>query len=320
MPHSYRFPLYPELSADNTIISLTFHVERLRCYAYALFWSMIALAIVVTKLFVVDMLAAGPDPNLPIEKQGCGPFNRESIGLGQPFDYDTQNHLSEIFGFPNICTNWDYSPAREITAMFFPFFEYVFAVYLTLDLCNTNLSFQRGELPKWFWTWSKFAYVISLMLTIWFRMIFVIVAYEDPKGHTAGFLGLQVGLVMIALQNFLYIVLTGQSYPSINLSAEKAALIGKTYIVLLLLISSVKIWASAYIVMHGVGPAFYLRTDFILDKVNGWWVDKVWMLLNAVIPFFIALFRSRDETPVQIELTCLKPLYRSEGGETAPIL
>lgn len=320
----FAFPSNPELRASNTSVSLTVKVEKWRCIAYINFWLMCALAVVMSKLFVVDILAAGPDPSLPLEQKGCGPFNRQDtgfgVGLGQPFDFATENHLTELFGFPNICTYWDYSPSREITGLFFPFFEYALAVYLTLDIVNTRLSFQRGELPQWFWSWSKFVYAVSLLLCIWFRMIFVFIAYDNPQGHTAAFLGLQIALILVALQNTMYVLMTGQSYPTINLSAEKTKMVGITYLVLLLGISSIKVWASCYIVANGVGPDFYKKESFIPGLVTGKLVDYVWMLFNAIIPFVIALVRSKNEDSLHLEVTCPKPAYRDASGEVDPIV
>lgn len=75
----FAFPLYPELRANNTKVSLTVNVEKWRCIAYIFFWLMCLLAVIMTNLFVIDILAAGPDPSLPLERKGCGPFNRVSL-------------------------------------------------------------------------------------------------------------------------------------------------------------------------------------------------------------------------------------------------
>ena len=44
-----------------------------------------------------------------------------------------------------------------------------------------------------------------IVLCSQFRMIFVCLAYENVKSHTAAFFGLQVALMLVALQNTLFI-------------------------------------------------------------------------------------------------------------------
>ena len=91
------------------------------------------------------------------------------VNLGEGFDFKTQSHLIQLFGFANICANWDYSPSRELTAMVYPLFEYSLLVYLCLDFLNTKLSYQRGELEEWFWSFSKIVFPINLFLCAQFR-------------------------------------------------------------------------------------------------------------------------------------------------------
>jgi hypothetical protein len=97
------------------------------------------------------------------------PYFQPSIGYGKGFDYSTENHLSEAFGYGNICTSWDYSPSRELTAMYFPFFEYSLVVYLVLDSVKDKLLYRRGELPEWFFKLSNIISALSIYLCINFR-------------------------------------------------------------------------------------------------------------------------------------------------------
>lgn len=92
-----------------------------------------------------------------------------NLTYGQGFDYDTENHLTEAFGFPNICTNWDYSPARELTSLYFPLFEYSICIYLVLDFVNTKLAHMRKEIPDWFFELSRAMSVAAVILATCFR-------------------------------------------------------------------------------------------------------------------------------------------------------
>lgn len=267
----------------------------------------------MTKHYVVEMLAAGVDKTtVPKERWGCGPFNRGdslfNITYGDGFDFHTQSHLWELFGFPNICTEWDYSPSREITAMWFPLFEYSIVAYLLLDITNTTLSYKRGEIPLWFNRLSIIICWVTIFLAIQFRMIFVCIAYDNPRGHTLGFLGLQVALLLIAFQNAFYVVITGQSYPP-YLTAKRTQMVGQAYLAGLTAVGVVKVAGTVHIVTHGVGPDWY-KIEFLHGMVFGKCVDIVWMVFNAVIPFFIAAVRAAHEQPLKIEISCSNPEYR----------
>jgi hypothetical protein len=50
-----------------------------------------------------------------------------------------------IFPGLQICTNWDYSPARELTAMYYPLFEYSLLLYLVLDFLVSAISYKKDN-------------------------------------------------------------------------------------------------------------------------------------------------------------------------------
>jgi hypothetical protein len=157
---------------NMSLIELTIAAESLRFIAFFFFWAMALFSIAITRLIVVDRLAAGPE----VEGDSCGPFNQENPGLGQGFDLYTENHLKQAFGFSNICTYWDYSPAREFAAMFYPLVEYSLIFYLVMNFITIALSYQRGELTKWFWMLTKIFFPIEIILTAWFRKFFLAAA------------------------------------------------------------------------------------------------------------------------------------------------
>jgi hypothetical protein len=241
------------------------------------------------------------------------PWTEFGLHYGEGFTFE-QTHLVEAFGFGNICTAWDYTPAREAIGMYFPFFEYSLVMYVVLDFANTMLSYQRGELPGWYWTLMKIVTPFNIILCIWFRMIFIFIAYENPQSHTCSFLGLQIALISVAITNTWYVLLTGQSYPTLGLSRFHTSVIAHLYLVLNLAISSVKIYATIQIVLFGpFGPAFYRAPSFIPGLVIGEVVDKIWMLMNGVLPLIIAYVRMSNEEPFTIVLAQNTPTYEGAG-------
>lgn len=314
----------PEAHADSNTYEIQIRVETWRMTTYFFFWLFVIVAIAITNTVVVDELALGALDSVPLEQQGCGAFNRNggkfNLTYGEGFDFKTQNHLVEYFGFGNICSYWDYSPAREIVAAIFPLFEYSLMIYLTLDIINTRISYQRGLIPGWFWKCSLVLYFITVFMCTMFRLIFVNIASESLSWHTMGFLCLQIGLVLIAATNTMYVIMSGQTYPTIGLhNPRKIALVAKIYLGLLLFVSYLKIEGSIYIVLYGVSSPFYLRESGIDGLLMGQLIDKGWMLLNAAIPMFIAWVRAHDETPLKIQFSSTvdsESDYTSDPAET----
>merc|ERR1711865_704030 len=218
-----------------------------------------------------------------------------------------QSHLEEAFGYGNTCTAWDYSPSREIIAMYFPALEYSIVIYLFFNFVTDMISYQRGMLPEWYFTLSKILFPIAIFLSIQFRMIFVLIAYENVKTHTAAFLGFQFALVIIAIMNTMYIVLTG--------------IVARVYLGCNLLISAVKIYATAYAVATGTVPAWlklFAKPGLRYAKL----IDTIWMLFNVVFPLIIACIRMRFEEPLVVEITMPKCKHEIEGpsSETASLI
>jgi hypothetical protein len=77
MAVSYPRPQYRESLSTDSSYKILLHPESVRMWVYGLFWFMIALAIVLSRTLVVNILAAGVDKSLiPQEKWGCSPFDR----------------------------------------------------------------------------------------------------------------------------------------------------------------------------------------------------------------------------------------------------
>mmetsp|Transcript_46668 Transcript_46668/g.56083 ORF Transcript_46668/g.56083 Transcript_46668/m.56083 type:complete len:322 (+) Transcript_46668:56-1021(+) len=292
-------------------------VEKWRCFFYFFFLSMILLAGQITNRVAAPILAAGAPEGTPVERLGCGPFNRGNssfgFGYGDGFPME-QSHLEEAFGYPNTCTAWDYSPAREIIAMYFPALEYSMVIYLVFNFITDMLSHQRGSLPDWYWNASKVLFPIAIFLAIQFRMIFVLIAYENIKTHTAAFLGFQFTIVIIAIMNTFYVILTGQSYPEMKMNAKVVGLVAKVYLVLNMLISAVKISATAYAVATGTVPDL-LKTDVFPGTKWVKLIDTFYMFFNVVLPLCISYVRMKSEEPLVLEITMPKHNYEGASKE-----
>lgn len=300
-------------SVNHDGFSLHVESESWRFYAYLFFWGMCAFAIFLARVVVKPILLDGP-----ADGSTCPPYSRDDptlgVSPGKGFNIDTQSHLMELFGYNNICVHWDYSPSRELTAMVYPLFEYSLIVYLVLDFVVTKLAYQRGELSDWFYKVSKIMLGINIFLCSQFRMIFVCLAYINVKHHTAGFLGLQVALMFVALSNTYYIIDSKVAYKALG-GLKNTRMLAIAYLIGDIFISFFKIKSSIYAVQVGMGAAWTLAPSGIAGKNVGEVLDLVWMIFNAVIPLAISYFRKTHDEAVTITFTQEKPTYIESGDE-----
>lgn len=291
-----HFEMHSDGDMDKNI---TFEVqpETLRFYAYVFFWTMGIIAILLTEFVVRDYLLAGPAPGEP----SCPPFEN-----GKGFDLHTDSHLIQVYGFNNICSNWDYSPAREIVALFYPVFEYTLLLYLVFDFINTTVAYQKGWVSRRYFRVARALFPVMIVLCSWFRMIFVILVYENARGHTAGFLGLQLTLMMVACLNVWYIAETKIEYGFLG-GLRGTRVCALVYLVCDLAVSAAKFWLDSNVVAGYPYPSWGMIEFHGL--VVGQIVDQIWMLFNAVLPLIISYVRSKQERPLEISIDIQAPKF-----------
>lgn len=170
--------------------------------------------------------------------------------------------------------------------MVYPYFEYALLIYITLDFCNFCLSHQRGEVSAQFWTLAKVCFPAQIILCSWFRMIFVVVAYENVQGHTAGYLGMEIVLLSVAILNTFFCLEAKTDFLAGNSRRMAVA-----YLVGDLIIGSVKLYLTSFVVLFASYPAWAKGT-------GGQVVDCIWMLFNAIIPLLISYQRAKTQTPI----------------------
>lgn len=253
-------------------VQFELHPEAMRQVAYVAFWAMVVLAVCLTKLGVRD---------------------RDGVAVDL-----ANSHLVKVFGYNNICVNWDYTPARQLVALFYPFFEFSFVAYHVLSFLQAKVNYNRGHIPYWLYALCRVILPIKVTLTAWFRMIFVVSVEDSPAFHTIGFFGLQIGLILVALENILYdsIVGGGLAYPIIGRRGTK---------ILAWLYFSVMVPVTLFKIAFPT--AIFLGRPF-LDLTNPSHVaitkasDRIWMLLVAVLPIFFAQIQKNSEPNLKFKI------------------
>ena len=242
------------------------HPEALRLIAYGAFWAMVLFAICMHSLFVrgVDM---------------------------------DDTPLVRIFGYNNICVYWDYSPSRELTALFYPLVEFPLLAYVTLKWLQVRQSYRQRAAPKWLYRLSCVLLPVKLVLLSWFRMVFVVIAFESVKAHTFGFIGLQFALVLVALLDLLYMEALRIGWP--RFGRKLTRVLHWMYFVALTLVTFLKLlhvftlfYATPILDPEKSSAAIFVQT-----------LDRLWMLLAAVLPIVLAELERRSEPGLYFVVT-----------------
>jgi len=263
--------------------TFTVHPEVFRLITYFGFWSMVALAIVSFRLTVtgVDM---------------------------------ERTPLVDQFGYNNICIYWDYSPAREIAALYYPLVEYPMVVYVFLTYLQLRSSASARLIPAYLYNLCAGIMLVQVVLFSWFRMIFVVEAFKDVKGHTLGFFGLQLSLALNAVHNFLfnqYIKANWLSFLGLSYNASRVFM--WIYLIGLVGVTFVKL-------AHGM--LLFYSTSFIdLGTPSGRFIaqslDFLWMLFAALLPIPIAWMQYKTEPSMKFVISLVDAEGATVDGEKA---
>ena len=268
-----RYRVLDGVGSEETVptpppaVRLQVHPEALRLVAYGAFWAMVLFAIVMHSLFVrgVDM---------------------------------DDTPLVRLFGYNNICIYWDYTPSRELTALFYPLVEFPLLAYVVLNWLQVRQSYRQGAAPKWLYRLSSALLPVKLVLLSWFRMVFVVIAFEDTKGHTLGFQGLQLSLVLVALQDVLYMEALRIAWPRVGRKLTRA--LHWAYFAALTLVTFLKLLI--------VLTLFYASAPVVDPKTSSGAtfcqiLDRLWMLLAAVLPVALAELERHSEPGLYFVVT-----------------
>lgn len=131
--------------------------------------------------------------------------------------------------------------------MAYPLFEYAFLLYVVFDYIHLRLVLKDTP-QQWILTFANFMFWVKIVLISWFRMIFVYsVSQPDVKygvrgvvGHTLAFFGFQSGLIIVALENILFIQYTGIVFP--GLTAKWTRRLSWVYLALFILNTAAQMW------------------------------------------------------------------------------
>jgi hypothetical protein len=141
-------------------------------------------------------------------------------------------------------------------------------------------------------------------------MIFIVESYGNSPGYGAGFLGFIVLMILVTIQNCIYILDTSSprrqqqvvvdeyKFLGAGLKGTRVAVI--IYLIINLIINGCMFASIYHIAKTGEAAAFTAQKfgSFVVGRDGG----TIWMLFNVALPTFIAFFRARRDHGLAITL------------------
>jgi hypothetical protein len=234
--------------------------------------------------------------------------------------------LNLVLGYNNICVYWDYPAVESKIAMLYPFVEIPLVSYVALLQWRWQTIYHTNWFTKSIGTVFGLA---ALLCTLWFRMIFVHKAFDDPLDepakwpkhphwaapdsvfwHTLPFWGLQFALAIVAIQNYWFYIVLDAEHSKLDPNVEKKRAWGGgpwsyAYIVGIILVTITKL-TYGYCVYSGyiavVIPGSNPVTPTTIG-VFGRYLDTAWMIMAAVIPLILAFVRYKDDSLAKLQIS-----------------
>ncbi|ABW32866.1 hypothetical protein [Acaryochloris marina] len=159
-------------SSPNYSFSLEFNPEILRIIAYVSLITLLVIGYVLTNT-VVDV-----DPETIV--------------------------IYKIFGFNHACNVIDHEPSRTVSAMLLPFWEVPFLLYVIFNFLRIQDAYRENRAPRYTFLIALYFLPLEILLTVWFRIVFVWSPEVNFLNHYLPYVGFQILLFLVAFENFLY--------------------------------------------------------------------------------------------------------------------
>ncbi len=156
----------------NYAFTLTFNPEILRIIAY------IALIIMLSVGYIVTATLVEVDPHTTA--------------------------IYKLFGFNHTCNVLDHEPSRTISAMLLPFWEIPFLLYVVFNFLRIQDAYREQKAPGYTFFIAAILLPIEMLLTAWFRIVFVWSPEVNFLNHYLPYVGFQILLFLVAFENVLY--------------------------------------------------------------------------------------------------------------------
>lgn len=112
--------------------------------------------------------------------------------------------IYKLFGFNHACNWLDHEPSRTISAMLLPLWEVPFLLYVIFNFLRIQDAYRENKAPQYVYIVSTIFLPIEILLTVWFRIVFVWNPEVNFLNHYLPYIGFQFLLFLVAFENVLY--------------------------------------------------------------------------------------------------------------------
>lgn len=192
----------------------------------------------------------------------------------------------------------DLSPAREAASMLFPVAEYLFQAYLVACLIRSYQATSSGELPRWYMPLTTVFTAVAMISLAEFRLVFVVLPTTSVAYHTYPFMGMQVGLLLIATQTVVYYYLVGHVPLQTLLGRRVAVALSVFYLLCFAVVTLLKI----IIIGSILSGSPVVDTKQPSGRAVAQVVDQAWTIFATLIPLAIAFSQRRHSPPMVLQM------------------
>ena len=112
--------------------------------------------------------------------------------------------IYKLFGFNHTCNLLDHEPSRTVSAMLLPLWEVPFLFYVIFNFLRIQDAYKENKAPLYTYVVSAILLPIEILLTVWFRIVFVWNPQDNFLFHYLPYIGFQFLLFLVAFENALY--------------------------------------------------------------------------------------------------------------------
>ena len=198
-------------------------------------------------------------------------------------------------------------------------FEYAFFTYLILDYIHLRLACKNVQGYNWLLTMGTILLPIKLVLTAWFRMIFVyniiqpVVPYgvRGVVGHTMAFVGTQIGLVIIAFEHIVFIWKTNIVFVPFDARATK--ILAAIYLFLFASNTLFQIWFYFGLFWHR-HTTLNVQGDHPNpnDQLMVLIIDRMWLFLVGFLPLIFAQVGRKTQAHIRVTMELNSEAWENE--------
>ena len=184
-----------------------------------------------------------------------------------------------------------------------------FSPTFVFDYIHLRLACKNVQGYNWLVTMGTILLPIKLVLIAWFRMIFVyniiqpVVRYgvRGVVGHTMAFVGMQIGLMLVAFEHIVFIWKTNIAFVPFDARATK--ILAAIYLFLFASNTMFQMWFAFGLFWHRYST-LNVQGDHPnpKDQLMVLIVDRMWLFLVGILPLIFAQGGRKTQAHIKVTM------------------